>query len=175
MACIVIVWQFYSGCLVCVSYDILASSHLNCRIIGTYACTGSATSLVQVALSGKYSRDYFNRHGDLRHIRRLRYWPLDRVLLEKYEFAEQDAHALAEFLVPLLDFVPDKRLTAAQCLLHPWLAGVPQLLEEKIGACDAVQEGLRNIALAGGHLEANERSVKRNLAGNESSHSVELF
>ena len=34
---------------------------------------------------------------------RLRYWPLDNVLLEKYDFAEQDAHALAEFLLPLLD------------------------------------------------------------------------
>jgi serine/threonine-protein kinase SRPK3 len=34
---------------------------------------------------GKYARDYFNRHGELRHIKRLRFWPLDRVLTEKYK------------------------------------------------------------------------------------------
>ena len=40
----------------------------------------------KVALGGKYSRDFFNRHGELRHIRKLRFWPLDRVLVEKYDF-----------------------------------------------------------------------------------------
>ena len=35
----------------------------------------------QVALSGKHSRDFFNRHGELRHIRKLRFWPLQRVLV----------------------------------------------------------------------------------------------
>ena len=57
--------------------------------MSTYACIGNATLLVQVTLSRKYSRDYFNRHGDLQHIRRLRCWLLDNVLLEKYDFAEK--------------------------------------------------------------------------------------
>lgn len=76
----------------------------------------------KIALSGRYSRDFFNRYGDLRHIRRLRFWPLNKVLIEKYEFSEQDANEMAEFLVPILDFVPEKRPTAAQCLLHPWIS-----------------------------------------------------
>ncbi|KAG0610129.1 hypothetical protein M758_7G040700 [Ceratodon purpureus] len=115
----------------------------------------------KIALSGRYSRDYFNRHGDLRHIRRLRYWPLDNVLIEKYDFAEKDAQELAEFLVPLLDFTPEKRPTAGQCLQHSWLGSVPRSIqEERIGACDAVQEGLRNIALAGGLIEATSNGNK---------------
>ncbi|KAK9061582.1 hypothetical protein SSX86_018764 [Deinandra increscens subsp. villosa] len=77
----------------------------------------------KIALGGRYSRELFNRHGDLRHIRRLRFWPLHKVLKEKYEFSEQDANDLADFLVPILDFVPEKRPTAAQCLSHPWLSG----------------------------------------------------
>uniref|UniRef100_A0A803MZR6 non-specific serine/threonine protein kinase n=1 Tax=Chenopodium quinoa TaxID=63459 RepID=A0A803MZR6_CHEQI len=77
----------------------------------------------KIALGGRYSRDFFNRYGDLRHIRRLRFWPLNKVLVEKYEFNEQDANELAEFLVPILDFVPDKRPSAGQCLSHPWIAG----------------------------------------------------
>ncbi|XP_050380383.1 uncharacterized protein LOC126797723 [Argentina anserina] len=83
----------------------------------------------KIALGGRYSRDYFNRYGDLRHIRRLRFWPLNKVLLEKYEFSEQEASELTEFLVPILDFVPEKRPTAAQCLLHPWINAGPRLLE----------------------------------------------
>ena len=33
---------------------------------------------------GKYARDYFNRNGELLHIKRLKAWQLDRVLVEKY-------------------------------------------------------------------------------------------
>ncbi|XP_062117467.1 uncharacterized protein LOC133831246 [Humulus lupulus] len=86
----------------------------------------------KIALGGRYSRDYFNRYGDLRHIRRLRFWPLNKVLTEKYEFSEQDANDMTEFLVPILDFVPQKRPTAAQCLLHPWINAGPRLLEPSI-------------------------------------------
>ncbi|BFG38743.1 hypothetical protein CerSpe_250180 [Prunus speciosa] len=88
----------------------------------------------KIALGGRYSRDYFNRHGDLRHIRRLRFWPLNKVLVEKYEFSEQDASDLTDFLVPILDFVPEKRPTAAQCLLHPWINAGPRLLEPSIAS-----------------------------------------
>ncbi|KAL8501271.1 hypothetical protein ACS0TY_020717 [Phlomoides rotata] len=80
----------------------------------------------KVALGGRYSREFFNRFGDLRHIRRLRFWPLSKVLMEKYELKEQDASELADFLSQVLDFVPEKRLTAAQCLSHPWISGVPR-------------------------------------------------
>lgn len=83
----------------------------------------------QIALGGRYSRDFFNRYGDLRHIRRLRFWPLNKVLLEKYEFNEQDANDMADFLVPILDFVPEKRPTAAQLLAHPWINVGPRIRE----------------------------------------------
>ncbi|KAF5737503.1 Protein kinase dsk1 [Tripterygium wilfordii] len=83
----------------------------------------------KIALGGRYSRELFNRYGDLRHIRRLRFWPLNKVLTEKYEFSEKDANDMMDFLVPILDFVPEKRPTAAHCLLHPWINAGPRLLE----------------------------------------------
>ncbi|ERN01300.1 SRSF protein kinase 1 [Amborella trichopoda] len=86
----------------------------------------------KIALGGRYSRDFFNRHGDLRHIRRLRFWPLNKVLVEKYDFSEQDANEMADFLVPILDFVPEKRPTAAQCLTHPWITSGPRCLEPSL-------------------------------------------
>ncbi|KAI4300395.1 hypothetical protein L6164_033780 [Bauhinia variegata] len=86
----------------------------------------------KIALGGRYSRDFFNRYGDLRHIRRLRFWPLNKVLIEKYDFNERDANDMAEFLVPILDFVPEKRPTASQSLLHPWINAGPRLLEPSL-------------------------------------------
>ena len=40
----------------------------------------------RLATAGKYARDFFNRAGELRHIKKLHFWPLDRVLVEKYHF-----------------------------------------------------------------------------------------
>lgn len=77
----------------------------------------------KVALGGKYSRDYFTKTGELKHIRRLRMWPLDRVLQDKYRLDGDEARSLADFLTPVLQFVPETRATAAACLLHPWLRG----------------------------------------------------
>lgn len=86
----------------------------------------------KIALGGRYSRDFFNRYGDLRHIRRLRFWPLNKVLTEKYDFSEKDASDMSDFLVSILDFVPEKRPTAGQCLLHPWMNAGPRLLEPSV-------------------------------------------
>ncbi|RYR71292.1 hypothetical protein Ahy_A02g005567 isoform C [Arachis hypogaea] len=90
----------------------------------------------KIALGGRYSRDFFNRYGDLRHIRRLRFWPLNKVLMEKYDFSERDANDITEFLVPILDFVPEKRPTAGQCLQHPWINAGPRLLEPSVASSD---------------------------------------
>ncbi|KAL0460596.1 UNVERIFIED_CONTAM: SRSF protein kinase [Sesamum latifolium] len=95
----------------------------------------------KVALGGRYSREFFNRFGDLRHIRRLRFWPLNKVLVEKYEFREQDASEMADFLVQILDFVPEKRLTAGQCLNHPWISGGPRQLAPSMSQLKAVENG----------------------------------
>ena len=43
-----------------------------------------------VASTGKHAREYFNRNGKLRHIRKLRYWPLEDVLAEKYDLPEDE-------------------------------------------------------------------------------------
>lgn len=64
---------------------------------------------------------------------------MNKVLVEKYEFSEQDANDMADFLVPILDFVPQKRPTAAQCLLHPWMNAGPHLLEPSITPDDKQQ------------------------------------
>ncbi|KAL6560869.1 hypothetical protein OROHE_006046 [Orobanche hederae] len=70
---------------------------------------------------GTRSKDYFDRYGDLKRIRRLKYGSLDRLLVDKYKFSDSDACEFSAFLCPILDFEPEKRPTAQQCLQHPWL------------------------------------------------------
>ncbi|KAI3784412.1 hypothetical protein L1987_43511 [Smallanthus sonchifolius] len=75
----------------------------------------------KIVIGGLRSKDYFNRYGDLKRIRRLKHVPLARLLTDKYKFSANDARELADFLIPILDFAPEKRPTAPQCLRHPWL------------------------------------------------------
>lgn len=49
----------------------------------------------RVCSTGKYAKDYFNQHGELRHIKKLRFWPLERVLHEKYEFPREEVRLCA--------------------------------------------------------------------------------
>ncbi|XP_072003303.1 SRSF protein kinase 2 isoform X6 [Engystomops pustulosus] len=73
------------------------------------------------ALSGKYSREFFNRRGELRHITKLKPWSLFDVLVEKYGWPHEDAAQFTDFLTPMLEMVPEKRASASECLRHPWL------------------------------------------------------
>ncbi|KAL8143441.1 hypothetical protein V2J09_016473 [Rumex salicifolius] len=75
----------------------------------------------KIAVGGAKSRDYLDKYGDLRRIKRLKYCPLNKLLVDQYGFSEDNARQFSEFLCPLLDFTPDKRPTAKQCLQHPWL------------------------------------------------------
>jgi serine/threonine protein kinase len=74
---------------------------------------------------GRRSATYFNRRGDLRHIKSLRYWGLESVLEQKYHMHHIEAINLASFLLPMLRLSPNERFTAQQLLGHPWLRGLP--------------------------------------------------
>lgn len=119
------------------------------------------------ALSGRYSREFFNRRGgapraqatwvwggrgegtlgsergetgprtkamlaepdlspapapgELRHIHNLKRWGLYEVLMEKYEWPLEQATQFSAFLLPMMEYIPEKRASAADCLRHPWL------------------------------------------------------
>uniref|UniRef100_H2T730 non-specific serine/threonine protein kinase n=1 Tax=Takifugu rubripes TaxID=31033 RepID=H2T730_TAKRU len=75
----------------------------------------------KLILAGKYSKEFFTKKGDLRHITKLKPWGLFDVLVEKYEWSKEEAHNFSSFLLPMLDLVPERRATAALCLSHPWL------------------------------------------------------
>uniref|UniRef100_A0A3B4CK06 non-specific serine/threonine protein kinase n=1 Tax=Pygocentrus nattereri TaxID=42514 RepID=A0A3B4CK06_PYGNA len=76
----------------------------------------------KLIMAGKYSKDFFTKKGDLKHITKLKPWGLLEVLLDKYEWSREEAESFTDFLLPMLELVPEKRATAAECLRHPWLA-----------------------------------------------------
>lgn len=78
----------------------------------------------KMATTGKYSKNYFDRKGNLKHIKQLKFWPIQDVLHEKYHFPMNEAKEVAEFMLPLLEFDTKQRATALQCLRHKWLKGV---------------------------------------------------
>ncbi|TCD61151.1 hypothetical protein EIP91_008845 [Steccherinum ochraceum] len=70
---------------------------------------------------GRFSREIFDSAGKLRYIRNLKPWPLKRVMMEKYLWAEEEAAALCEFLEPMLVVDQRERAQAREMVGHPWL------------------------------------------------------
>ena len=73
------------------------------------------------ALSGLNSYKYFDKNGKLLRIKRLIYYPIKDILVKKYNFKEKEAKAFSDFLMPMLEYYPDKRASARELLKHPWL------------------------------------------------------
>uniref|UniRef100_A0A8C6NVG1 non-specific serine/threonine protein kinase n=1 Tax=Nothobranchius furzeri TaxID=105023 RepID=A0A8C6NVG1_NOTFU len=76
----------------------------------------------QFALSGRNSKCFFNHKGQLQHISKLKPWSLLEILLDKYEWPREEAVQFSSFLLTMLELLPHKRATAAQCLKHPWIS-----------------------------------------------------
>lgn len=70
---------------------------------------------------GRYARDLFNRNGQLRNVPCLRNYDLNLVLMERFEYPREEAEEIAAFLIPMLNFDPQKRATAKECLRSPFL------------------------------------------------------
>ncbi|MBJ23649.1 MAG: hypothetical protein CMB64_03155 [Euryarchaeota archaeon] len=63
---------------------------------------------------------YFNREGKLKVRDELNPLPLDRILIEEYNFSMEDSFAICKLLKPMLAFHPEKRFTATEILnLYP--------------------------------------------------------
>lgn len=92
----------------------------------------------QLAKRGEFSRELFNRNGELRHIRRLDYFPLVEVLEEKYKFSKEESELLSDFLEPMLRLDPSKRATAKECLVHRFF---DEERRRDVGHTDGDREG----------------------------------
>ncbi|KAK7468660.1 hypothetical protein VKT23_003164 [Stygiomarasmius scandens] len=77
---------------------------------------------LEAKMGGKYSRDLFDHSGSLRYIRNLKFWPLKRVMVEKYMYSEADSEAFCDFILPMLTIEMKKRAAARDMIEHKWLS-----------------------------------------------------
>jgi len=104
-------------------------------------------------LSGKWSQEIFNRKGELRNIHRLRHWALPDVLREKYHYSVEEAMRISEFLLPMLDLVPEKRANAGGMASHEWMQDTPGM--DGIGL--GITPGTRGEGIDGWASEVKRR------------------
>ena len=62
--------------------------------------------------------------GELRHIHKLRFWPIESVLHDKYLLSQRDAGLIGSFITPMLRLHPEKRARASEMIHHTWLEGI---------------------------------------------------
>jgi len=65
-----------------------------------------------LALSGKHAKWFFDASGHLQKIWGLQHWPLKKVLMEKYKIKDEEAEKLSDFLLPMLEWYPERWATA---------------------------------------------------------------
>mmetsp|Transcript_61685 Transcript_61685/g.142154 ORF Transcript_61685/g.142154 Transcript_61685/m.142154 type:complete len:525 (+) Transcript_61685:108-1682(+) len=70
---------------------------------------------------GTRTKTFFNKAGELRHIKKLSSWSLPDVLTQKYRMKPELAQSFSIFLSRMLALEPTKRATAAQLLQDPWI------------------------------------------------------
>jgi hypothetical protein len=75
---------------------------------------------IEIAHSGRYSKEFFNKRGQLRNIKQLKPWDLFHVLTDKYKWPPYEAIEFTHFLEPMLHYDVNQRATAAECLMNPW-------------------------------------------------------
>ena len=68
-----------------------------------------------------FKRDPVTHKYVFKNIDKLRHFPLQRLLTDKYRFKQHEADMLADFLLPMLRWYPSDRPSAKQMLEHPWL------------------------------------------------------
>ena len=108
------------------------------------------------ALSGLNSYKYFDKNGKLLRIKKLIYYPIKDILVKKYNFKEKEAKAFSDFLMPMLEYYPDKRASARELLKHPWL-NMPADFDYKISEIEIEK---RKMIENNKMMEENENKKK---------------
>ncbi|KAG5518572.1 hypothetical protein PMAC_002968 [Pneumocystis sp. 'macacae'] len=104
-----------------------------------------------LASSGKYSHEIFNKKCELRHISKLNYWGLPEVLHDKYHLSWNESDLLSNFLLPMLEIIPEKRANAGGMSNHPWLKDTPGMNKKYLN----IPIGSRGEGIKGWACEEN--------------------
>ncbi|XP_061478084.1 SRSF protein kinase 2-like [Rhineura floridana] len=75
----------------------------------------------KIALLWKQASTFFNRPSALLRMSWISPYSLCHILTDKYSWPKQQAAPFTGFLLPMLEYAPERRAAAEKCLQHPWL------------------------------------------------------
>lgn len=73
------------------------------------------------ALGGKRSREFFNKNGQLIRIKHIKDFSISEILIQDFKFEDEEAKKVENFLRPMLEYDPKKRIDARTALKSKWL------------------------------------------------------
>ena len=117
--------------LACVVYELITGDFLFNPITGEDFCKNDSHLSKFMEICGKMPKNfverglvwkkYFDKNGKLKRIKDIRHLSLKNILVQKHHIKENEAQALVDFLMPMLEYYPEKRISARELLRHPWL------------------------------------------------------
>ena len=107
------------------------------------------------AKRGEYYNKFFTKEGKLRRIKNRKFIGLKDILVKKYHFKEFEAQALTDFLMPMLEFYPERRISARELLRHPWLT-MPPNYDYRMSDTEIFKMNMRENLL-GNYYDIDER------------------
>ena len=107
------------------------------------------------AKRGEYYNKFFTKEGKLRRIKNRKFIGLKDILVKKYHFKEFEAQALTYFLLPMLEYYPERRASARELLRHPWLT-MPPNYDYRMSDTEIFKMNMRENLL-GNYYDIDER------------------
>ena len=107
------------------------------------------------AKRGEYYNKFFTKEGKLRRIKNRKFIGLKDILVKKYHFKEFEAQALTDFLLPMLEYYPERRASARELLRHPWLT-MPPNYDYRMSDTEIFKMNMRENLL-GNYYDIDER------------------
>ena len=117
--------------LACIIYELITGDFLFNPESGPNFCKNDSHLAKFIEICGKMPRNfiergenwkkYFDKNGKLKRIGEIPHINLKNILVQKHKLKENEAQALWDFLKPMLEYFPEKRISARELLRHPWL------------------------------------------------------
>ena len=137
--------------LACIIYELITGDFLFNPESGDNFCKNDSHLAKFIEICGKMPRNfiergenwrkYFDKNGKLKRIGEIPHINLKNILVQKHHLKENEAQALWDFLKPMLEYFPEKRISARELLRHPWLK-MPNVDSGKLSNYDVLRMNL---------------------------------
>ena len=134
--------------LACIVYELITGDFLFNPVIGEDFCKNDSHLCKFIEICGKmpknfvergaYWKKYFNKNGKLKRIKDIRHLSLKNILVKKHHIKENEAQSLVDFLMPMLEYYPEKRISAKELLKHSWF-NIPTNDDGKLNDCEILK------------------------------------